>query len=124
MIYLPNPAHIPDESKPTAPSHFIETKKKTLRPYRPRQLRTLPTTEWDEFKWDELRSAVSWRLSRFVGASHHPRPSQPQRKMEHPRELNFEVICQSGMILTDSPSIVETTDVSQRGWPLAADIVA
>ncbi len=43
-------------------------------------------------------------------------PSQNQRSMGHPQELrlNFGVIYPSGMILTEAPAIVETTDTKQR----------
>jgi hypothetical protein len=43
-------------------------------------------------------------------------PSQTLRRVEHPQELrlNFEVTYPSGIILTQAPSIVETTDTKPR----------
>jgi hypothetical protein len=48
-----------------------------------------------------------------VNPSH---PSQTQRRVGHPQELrlNFGVIYPSGIILTEAPSIVKTTETKRR----------
>ena len=44
-------------------------------------------------------------------------PSQTHRKMGHPQKprLNLEVTYPSGIILTEAPSIVETTHMKREG---------
>ena len=55
-------------------------------------------------------------ILRHRSKSNPPHPSQTQRRMGHPQELrlNFEVIYPSGIILTEAPSIVETTRAQQN----------
>ncbi len=108
--------YIPDDYKPIAPPHLIENDQKRIpRPHRPQKRQSPITTERNKM---QLRSPIAplkifWHRSKPTP----PHPSQTQRKMGHPQKprLNLEVTYPSGIILTEAPSIVETTHMTREG---------
>jgi hypothetical protein len=106
--------HIPDDCEPIAPPHFIKNDQKRIpRPHRPQKRQSPITTETNEM---QLRSPIAaLEILRHRSKSTPTHPSQTQRRVGHPQKLrlNFRVICPSGTIRTEAPSIVETTDTKR-----------
>ena len=107
--------HIPDDYEPIASPHFIKNDQKSIpRPHRPQKRQPPITTERNEM---QLRSPIApLKILRHRSKSTPSHPSQIQQRMGHPQEprLNFGVNYWSGIILTEAPSILETTHTKQR----------
>jgi hypothetical protein len=107
--------HVPDDYKPIAPTHLIKNDQKRIpRPRRPQKRQPPITTESNEMQLPSPIAAL--KVFRHRSKSTPSHPSQTQRRMGHPQgpRLNFGVNYWSGIILTEAPSIVETTETKRR----------